>query len=160
MMWVMALALATAAPAMAQSLPPAQAEPSMAAVDLGVRLARAGTLSSIGPMLAEKDIADVIKDHPEWSESDVSIFRTASRRVATADIDRLVRALGLAYARRLSIEDLTALVRAVEGPRAARRRAIEAPALVEALQSVGAIDFKHDIVAAFCAQMGKGCPAK
>ena len=155
-MILLALALTAVAPAAA----PAPEQPSKEAVELGVRLARAGSLASIAPMLAERDIADVIKDHPDWTESDISIFRKASRRVATSDIDRLVRALGVAYARRMSTEDLNALVKAVEGPRATRRRAIEGPALVEALQTVGVIDFKRDTLAAFCAEMGKGCAAK
>ena len=158
MMMLMALALAGAAPVAAAA--PAPGQPSKEAVELGVRLARAGSLAAIAPMLAERDIAEVIKDHPDWTERDISIFRTASRRVATSDIDHLVRALGLAYARRLSPEDLASLVKAVEGPRAARRRAIEGPALIEALQTVGVIDFKRDTLAAFCAEMGKGCAAK
>lgn len=163
MMWLMALVLGAST---ASGAPPVadpnavQAKPSKQAVDLGIRLAQAGSLASIAPMLADKDVEDAIKDHPEWSADDIAIFRTSARRVATADIARLVRALGHAYAKRLSITDLTGLVAAVEGPRAARRRAIEGPALVEALQTVGAIDFKHDTLAAFCAEMGKGCAKK
>ncbi len=159
MIWMLALAL-VAAPAAVETAAAAQGEPTPQALELGVRLARSGSLAAIAPMLADRDVEDVIKAHPEWTAGDAAVFRATARRVATADIARLVRALGHAYARRLSIADLAYLVNAVEGPAATRRRAIEAPVLVEALQTVGAIDFKHDTLAAFCAEMGKGCPAR
>ena len=158
MIWMMVLALAGAVPEPAPAASPAQAGPSKEAKDLGLRLARANTLTAVAPVLAAQQVEEVVRDHPEWTPEDATFYRKTARRVAESDFNRLISAIGDAYARDLSIADLKFLVSALESPAAARRRAIEPTAMREAVDQVGSTDFKSDTLRAFCAQMGKGCP--
>ncbi|WP_375397986.1 hypothetical protein [uncultured Sphingomonas sp.] len=146
MIWLIALAAA--------------AQPLSEAEQLGMRMARAGALATMGPALAERDIGETIADHPEWTKDDIARYRVIARRMASGKIDAIVLALGRAYAKRLSVADMRVLAEAAESPAAARRRAIEPVAVAEAMQSMDKLDMTTDSLAAFCKETGKGCAVK
>lgn len=133
------------------------AAPSAEAESLGLRLARTGTLATIAPLLAAKDGEDLVAAHPELSDAEKAKLRAVAKQTADAAIERLNAAFGHAYAKRLSVAELRTLVAHAESPAAAHWRAIMPAALTEALTSVGSIDLKKDVAAAFCQETGKLC---
>lgn len=130
---------------------PAEAE------ELGLRLARTGTLVTLAPVLAQKDLAELIGEHPELSEGDKQQLRATGQKIAAADAERIARAMGHSYARRLSVAELRELVAASESAAGRHARAVLPQVLAETMQGLGAIDFKGETSAAFCHDTGKLC---
>jgi len=138
----------------------AASTPSPEQLRLGRELAESGTLAALLPMVAEKEISELVAAHPELSEADRAAFRASARATYQAGRDRLMDATGRAYAERLSIADLRALVAFNRTKAAARYRAAMPGAVASAMQAMGAMDFKKDALAAYCRQTGKLCEAR
>lgn len=131
--------------------------PSPAAEALGVRLARAGSMMSLLPLVAQKDTEALIEAHPDLSPAERQALRDTARRTLDAGMTRIATAFGRAYARRLPLADLEALVAQAESPVQGRLRAIQPGAMAEALATLGTLDFRKDTAAAFCHDTGKLC---
>lgn len=134
------------------------AAPSAEAETLGLRLARAGTLATLLPMMEAKETEELIASHKELSEADREALRVTAHEVAAKGAERLLAAEGRAYAAALSVEDLRALVAAAESDAAKRMRAAQPRVIAATMQAAGNIDFKKDVMTAFCAKTGKACP--
>jgi hypothetical protein len=146
---ILALAFALAASA-----------PSAKAQRLGRQLAEGGTLAALLPMVAEKEIGELVAAHPELGEADRRALRETARATYESGRDRLMDATGRAYAERLSVADLRALVAFNRTRAAAHYRAAMPGAIAAAMQRVGEMDFKKDALAAFCRKTGKLCEGK
>ena len=109
-------------------------------------------------MVAHKEAGEMIADHPELSASERTELLAIAEKRAEAGRARLVEAMGAAYAAELSIEDMRAIAGFNEGPVAARWKAAEPRAIEAAVQALGGIDFKAEVLKAMCAQTGKACP--
>jgi len=136
------------------------AAPTPEAVTLGRQLAETGTLASLLPLIQAKEAEELVAAHPELSQADKAALQATAKRVFEAGRDRLMAATGRAYAERLSITDLRKLVVFQKSGAARRFQAATPQAIAATMQSVGKMDFKGDVVAAFCKETGKLCPAK
>ena len=67
---------------------------------------------------------------------------------------------GHAYASNLSLADLKTLVSFSETDVAVRFRAAQAKVIGETMKGLTGVDFKKDVLTAFCKQTDKACPAK
>jgi len=139
-------------------IPPATIpDPPPEALALGRRLAEAGTLASLLPMIAAKETDEVVAAHPDLSPAE----RDAYRRIAAATLargsDRLFAAEGRAFAERLTTEELRALVAFQTSPVALRYRAAVPATIVATMTAMGGLDFKKDSWAAFCAETKRRC---
>ncbi len=142
------------------ALAAAQAPAAPEAQALGRRLAEAGTLASLLPMIAAKETEEMVAAHPELSDADKAKLRSVAAATAKAGSDRLMKAEGDAYAGRLSVEELKALVAFHESPAARRQREVMPAVIMATMQAAGPIDFKGETLAAFCKETGKACPKK
>lgn len=136
------------------------AAPSAEAEELGLRLARLGSLASILPVLEIKETDELLDAHPELSSSDRLKLRMTAHRVALEGSERLLRAEGRAYAEQLSTEDLRTLVAFAEGEAAKRMRAAEPAVTVATMEAMRGFNYKQEVMKAFCKETGKGCKAK
>ncbi len=138
----------------------AAAVPTPEALSLGRQLAERGTLASLLPLIQAKETDELLAAHPKLSAEEKAAFKATARRVFEAGRERLMDATGRAYAERLSVQDLRTLV-AFHNSGAARRFQAATPQAVAAtMQSVGKLDFKGDVIAAFCRETGKLCGSK
>jgi hypothetical protein len=135
----------------------ATAQPSPEALQLGQQLARVGTLSALLPALKESELEEIIKDHPELTQSDQDALRNVAIVVYATGRDRLFSGLGRAYAERLSIADLRAILAFQSSPAGKRYREATPAVIAETMKSVGKVDFKADVLSAFCKETGKLC---
>jgi hypothetical protein len=131
--------------------PPAEAEL------LGRRLAAKSGIATIAPLMIEKDVTELAGEAPGLSEAERQRLLAIGRGEGKAGLDRLVAALGHAYAQRLSVADLRVLVAQSDSPAAARRRAAEPAAIMATMQALGELDLKKNVAAAFCRETGKLC---
>ncbi|MEA3063467.1 MAG: hypothetical protein QOJ94_3248 [Sphingomonadales bacterium] len=134
--------------------------PSPERLRLGRELAESGNLAALLPMVAEKEIGELVAAHPELGEADRAALRATARATYEAGRARLMDATGRAYAERLSVADLHALVAFNRTPAAAHYRTAMPGAIAAAMQRLGAMDFKKDSLAAFCRKTGKLCEAR
>jgi hypothetical protein len=138
----------------------AAASPSPEALSLGRQLAETDTLAGVLPLISAKETEELIAAHPELSAADRTALRATAQRVFEAGRDRLMAATGRAYAERLSLRDLRRLVAFQKSGAARRYRAATPMAIAATMQSVGKLDFKGDVIAAFCKERGRLCAAK
>ena len=138
----------------------AAAAPSPEALSLGRQLAETGTLASLLPLISAKETEELVAAHPELSAADRIALRATAQRVFEAGRDRLMAATGRAYAERLSVQDLRKLVAFHKSGAARRFRAASPMAIAATMQSVGKMDFKADVAAAFCRERGRLCAAR
>lgn len=155
---------APAAPAPAQPQPPRPstaigAAPSAEAQALAVRVARAGSIMALLPLVAQKDTDALVADHPELSAGEKQKLRATAQATFDAGVARIESAFGRAYARRFTVPELRVLVTQLESPEQRRLRALQPPVMAEALSALGEVDLKKDTLAAFCRDTGKLCPA-
>jgi hypothetical protein len=135
----------------------AAAQPTPEALRLGEQLARVGTLSTLLPAMKDGEVQGLIKDHPELSESDREALLNIADVVYATGRDRLFAATARAYAEHLIIEDLKAVL-AFQSTRAAQRYREATPEVIaETMKNVGKLDFKGDVLAAYCKETGKLC---
>jgi hypothetical protein len=135
----------------------AQAPAETEAQALGRRLSEAGLLGSLLPMMTAKETDEMVAARPELSAAEQARLRAIAAARAQAGMARLFKAEGDAYAARLSVAELKALVAFHESPAARRQRAVMPDVIAATMQSVGAIDFKGETLAAFCKETGKAC---
>ena len=136
------------------------ASPAPEAEALGRRLARTGTMATLVPMLVEKDLAELAGEDASLTPAERAGLLAIGRAEGRRNLDRLIAALGHAYAKRLSIADLKLLVAQSEMPATARLRTAQPAVIAEAMGTVGAIDLKALTAAEFCRQTGKMCDRK
>ena len=138
----------------------AAAAPTPEALNLGRHLAERGSLASLLPLIQAKETEELVAAHPELSADEKAALKAVAKRVFETGRSRLMEATGRAYAERLSIQDLRKLVAFHKTGASRRLQAATPQAIAATLQSVGKLDFKGDVTAAFCRQTGKLCPAK
>ena len=153
MTWLMAVWLV--APLTQAALP--TAAPMTEAQSLGRRLAAAGSLATIIPLIVEKDLGELADEDPTLKPTERDQLLAIGHAQAQAGMQRLTDALGDSYARHLSIDDLRTLVVQNESAAARHWRAIEPAAIADAVQAVGQMDLKKDTAALFCTRTGKLC---
>lgn len=127
---------------------------------LGGRLAESGMLASLLPLMKTKETEELLLEDPGLSPAQQAKLRATADRVFLKGYNRLMRATGDAYAEKLSVSDLRALTRFYTTAVAARYRAATPSVIVATMQSVGQMDFKGDVRAAFCAEEKRLCPRK
>lgn len=133
------------------------AAPSAEAEALAVRVARAGSIMALLPLVAKKDTDALVADHPELSAAEKQRLRATADATFKAGVARIETAFGRAYARRFSVPELRVLVTQLESPEQRRLRALQPPVMAEALSALGEVDLKKDTLAAFCRDTGKLC---
>ena len=135
----------------------AAAQPSPEALALGRKLAETGTLASLLPMIQQKETEELVADNPGLSAAEKDRLRATARRVYEKGRKRLMDAEAIAYAKRLSIRDLRAAVSFQSSPAGRRARAAMPGVIGDTMKSVGNMDFKGDVRAAYCKETGKLC---
>ena len=135
----------------------AAAQPSPEALALGRKLAETGTLASLLPMIQQKEAEELVADNPGLSAAEKDRLRATARRVYEKGRKRLMDAEAIAYAKRLSIRDLRAAVSFQSSPAGRRARAAMPGVIGDTMKSVGNMDFKGDVRAAYCKETGKLC---
>lgn len=138
----------------------AAASPSPETLALGRQLAESGSLAALLPLIQAKETAELIAAHRELRPEDRAKLRSVAARTYAAGRERLMDATARAYAERLSVEDLRALVAFEKTPAAGRYRAAVPAAIAATMKAVGPMDFKGDVVKAYCKETGKLCDAK
>ncbi len=133
------------------------AAPTAEAEALGVRLAKSGTLATLMPMMVKKDTDELVAQHTDLTPTEQEQLRATASELGTAGMETLYAAEGKAFAAALPVEDLRALVAHAESGAATRMRAAMPGVIAATMQSAGGIDFKKDVMTAFCARTGKGC---
>ena len=138
----------------------AAAHPSPEAVKLGRQIAENGTLATLLPLVQHKETDELVAAHPELSPGDRAQLRATAKQVYESGRERLMQIEAAGYAQQLSLRDLRA-VAAFEHSAAGKRYRAAIPSVVMAtMQQIGAMDFKADVLAAFCKQTGKLCGGK
>jgi hypothetical protein len=127
------------------------------AQDLGVRLARTSGLAAVAPALIEKDLNELANEYPALSTRERQRLMALGRTEADVELTKILAAIGSGYARRLSVDDLRVLVAHGESPAAARWRAAEPLVIAEAMGTLGSMDLKKNVAAAFCREAHKLC---
>jgi hypothetical protein len=138
----------------------AVAEPSAEALALGREAAETGTLASLLPILEADAIGKLVAEHPELGVADKQKLRDVAQKVYLDGRARILDADGRAYAEQLSVEDLRALVVFSRTGAAKNYRSAMPRIAASTMVNVGNLDFKADVIAAFCKASGKLCPAK
>jgi hypothetical protein len=155
---MLAMLLAAALQAGAPAIPPPPfPQPDAEAEALGKRLAAAGGLAALIPLVIEKDLADLAGEDPALTPDEKAQLLAIGRARGREGLGRLTDALGHGYATRLSPAELRALVATAESPAARQLRAVEPFVIVGALQALGGLDLKKETAEAFCKQTGKLC---
>ena len=135
----------------------AAAAPSAEALALGRQIAEAGTLASFVELVQTKETDELVEAHPELSDADKAKLRVTARSVYQLGRERLMQATARAYAERLSVADMRDVV-AFQKSRAGQTYRGAIPAVIAAtVESVGEMDFKGDVLAAYCKETGKLC---
>jgi hypothetical protein len=124
---------------------------------LGVRLAKTSGFAAIAPSLIEKDLAELAREDASLSAAQRERLLSIGRTEARAGLEKVMLAIGSGYARRLSVEDLRVLVAHGESPAAVRWRTAEPAVIADAMGTIGEMDLKKNVAAAFCRDSGKLC---
>lgn len=142
---------------LAFALAQAAAVPTTDATALGARLARSGSIMALLPMVAQKDTEELVAAHPELSADEQQKLRETAKVTFEAGMTRIETAFGTAYAKRFTEAELRELVALAENPAQRKLREVQPAVMAEALGSLGSLDLKADIAAAFCRDTGKLC---
>ncbi|KQN19264.1 hypothetical protein ASE86_12170 [Sphingomonas sp. Leaf33] len=134
--------------------------PTAEAARLGTEIARSGTFSQIAPVLVQQQTDELVRDTKGLSLADQAALRAVAAETGRTMVDRVTERMGVAYAGALSTADMRTILAFNRTDAARRYRAAEPNAMAAAAQSMGGMDFKRDVLKAFCATTGKGCPAK
>ena len=124
---------------------------------LGRELAASGTIEVILPTIAAKETDEVIAQHPELSAKDQELLRQTGQKVAGEGRAKLINAFGHQYALALKIRDLRSLVAFNRTAAAQHYRNALPTVTLAGLATLGKLDFKVDLAAAFCSETGKLC---
>ena len=135
----------------------AAATPSAEAQQLGRELAGQGTLAALLPLVQAKETEELVASAKDLSDAEKVALRATAERVYRDGRERLLSATGRAYAERLTVDELKALVAFHRSPPAQRQQQVMPAVIAASMQSVGSMDFKKDVAAAFCKETGKLC---
>jgi hypothetical protein len=135
----------------------AAAQPSPEALRLGRQIANAGTLATVLPVMQKKETEEILAAHTELSAAEKAQLRATSQRTYEAGLDRILRTEGAAYAHQLSLTDLRAIVAFQQGAVGKHYRAAVPEVIKATMQQIGTMDFKSDVIAAYCKETGKLC---
>jgi hypothetical protein len=138
----------------------AAAEPSPEALALGREAAQAGMLATLLPILEAETTEKLVAEFPELSDADRQKLRDTAHRTYVEGRARLLEADGRAYAEQLSVEDLRTIVAFFRTDAAKHYRDAMPRIAASTMATVGPMDFKKDVIAAYCKETGKLCPAK
>jgi len=143
-MSILALALLAAAPTAEQQ-------------QLGLQLARLGSIATMLPAIELEQTDELLDEHPELSAGERLALRRIAHRVAVDGMERLIAAEGRAYAEALSLADLKALVAfAQSGP--GRRMHLAEPGIArKTLLAMRGYNYKREVMTAMCSETGRGC---
>ena len=126
-------------------------------IRLGREVAQSGTLAALLPMMKQQQVEELIFAHKELSVADQARLRATADRVFATRRERILDAEGRAYAANLSVSDLRVVAAYYRTP-AARRLQIALPAVIQStMAAIQGVDFKADVLAAYCKQTGKLC---
>lgn len=132
--------------------------PSAEAIALGREIAESGMLAGLLPIVARRDIDELIADNPSLTAAEQTRLRAIGDRLFAEGRDRLMASNGRAYAERLTLEQMRAIAAFNRSPAAAALREATPGALVATMQAIGDVDLKQDIRTAFCRETGRLCP--
>ena len=135
----------------------AAAQPSAEALRLGRQLAETGTLATVLPLVQHKETEELVAAHPELSAAGKDLLRSTAQAVYRQGRDRLMQAEAESYARTLSISDLRSAVAFQNSPSGKRYRAAIPQVIADTMRQLGRMDFKGDVLAAYCKETGKLC---
>ena len=135
----------------------AAAQPSAEALRLGRQLAETRTLATILPLVQQKETEELVAAHPELSAAGKDLLRSTAQAVYRQGRDRLMQAEAVSYARTLSISDLRSAVAFQNSPSGKRYRAAIPQVIADTMRQLGRMDFKGDVLAAYCKETGKLC---
>jgi hypothetical protein len=135
----------------------AAAQPSPEALRLGQEIAHSGTLAAMLPLLKEQQIGEVIAAHPELSAADQARLRATAERVFIAGSNRVFDTEAHAYAANLSLADLRAVAAYYRSAAARHMQAVLPKIIASTAESMKGLDFKGDVLAAYCKETGKLC---
>ena len=138
----------------------AAAQPSAEAMKLGREIAESGTMASFIELVQAKETDELVEAHSELSDSDKTKLRATAHRVYLIGRERLMQATAGAYADKLSVNDLRTIAAFWKSPAGQRYRASIPAVIAATVQSVGDMDFKGDVTAAYCKESGKLCAPK
>ena len=135
----------------------AAAHPSPQAMRLGRLLAESGTLATLLPMIQQKETEELVADHAELSAAQKDRLRVVAKAVYQRGRERLIDAEAQSYARRMSLADLRAAVAFQNSPAGRHYRAAIPNVIMDTMKTIGSMDFKGDVRAAYCKETGKLC---
>ena len=135
----------------------AAGQPSVEALRLGRALAETGTLATLLPLIQQKETDELVSAHPELDVSDKARLRQTAERVYRDTRERLMEVEARGYARRLSLADLRAAVEFQNSPAGKSYRSAIPAVVVDTMQLIGKMDYKGDVLAAYCRETGKLC---
>jgi len=135
----------------------AASAPTAEAARLGTEIARSGTFSQIAPMLVQQQTDELVRDTNGLSLADQATLRMVAAETGRTMVERVTERMGVAYASALSEADMRTILAFNRTDAARKYRAAEPNAMAAAAQSMGGMDFKRDVLKAFCAKTGKGC---
>lgn len=135
----------------------AAATPSPDALRLGRELAETGTLATLLPIIQHKETEELVAAHPELSPAEQDALRATAERVFKAGRERLMENEARGFAEQLSMAELSAIAEFQRSAAAKRYRAVTPTVIATMMQSIGKMDFKADVLAAYCRQSGKLC---
>lgn len=135
----------------------AAAQPSPEALRLGRELAETGTLATVLPLVQRKEADELVAAHPELSAAGKDLLRSTAQAVYQQGREKLMQAEALSYARTLGINDLRAAVAFQNSPSGKRYRVAIPKVIADTMQAIGKMDYKGDVLAAYCKQTGKLC---
>ena len=133
------------------------AEPPPEALSLSRELAETGTLAAVLPLVQAKETEELIANNPELSPAERDQLRAIAKATFRQGRERIMDATARAYAERLPLGDLRALAAFQKTEAATRYRDLMPEAIAAAMQSIGPMDYKGDVRAAFCKETGKLC---
>jgi hypothetical protein len=135
----------------------AAAAPSAQALLLGRQIAEHGTLGTLLPMIERKETEELIAAHPELAAAEQAKLRTTAKRVYEAGRDKLMALEGRAWAEQLTVPEMRAVLAFQNGTAGKRYRAATPAVIGTTMKSIGQMDFKGDVLAAYCRDTGKLC---
>jgi hypothetical protein len=138
----------------------AAAQPSPEALKLGRQIAEAGILATVLPLEQQKETDALVAAHPELTSNEKARLRVTAKRVFERGRERLMQAEGREYAEQLSVKDLRVVVAFQQGGAGKRYRASMPAVIMGTMKVMGTMDFKADVLRAYCAETGKLCPTK
>ncbi len=133
------------------------AAPSAQAIALGRQIAERGTLGTLLPLIQHKETEELVAAHPELNAAEQARLRAISNRIYRTGREKLIRTEGRAWADRLTIGELRAVAAFQTSTAGKRYRAAQPAVIAATMQAIGQIDFKGDVLAAYCKETGKLC---